>query len=728
MRKFVKLMALLCAFCLLAAACVSTPQKENVKEAIINELPVMDGSTSLIPLEAGIRAALYGISFYDAKAQVVHSTTWGAFYNLLRKNADLIFSCPLSEQQREELKAAKVEFTEIPVTMEGFVFAVNAKNPVDTLTQQQIKDIYSGKITNWKELGGNDEEIIAYQRNNDSGSQNYMIDFMGDTSLMEAPTSLIPTSMGGLMDAIAVNDNAVNAIGYSVYAYAADMYANSDSVKFIKVDGVAPNRATMASREYPLLDYNYAMFRSDEAENSVVRKLVDFILSEEGQMAVANAGYVAVKDIDYDYSAVKGKLYDGTGAGGSAPVQQASYEYVLQDGFEYRLPVGTHEDGTKTYLFTALKDEEICKDINAFLLESVKELEGEKEEFERYVSASRQFSKDSENGQFTKAVVTAKNGYLSAAVTIEYENHFTRASGNSSCCYDARTATWDLRTGKRLREEELFFDGVDINSVLSDFIRLKSTELDPDLHTSLYELQADITGLPETGWHLTHAAIFFDHTNAFFAGGTKISLADLPRGTMVTEVPYDMHDLFDRDEAEVVKRFVEWQGNIIYTRLLDGQIPFGLFDPSVYPAAEKINETMTNFAESHFSPEALQSLAEEHGDDFYEFYGWFVKEYLGKYAVYFVAAPSYSPYIGTYIYDLKTGEELHWYDLLKEGWQEHVILNEPDNSFDLDTAVNLSLAGILGSSENMFTIALYWDKPSDSRYHLSVPYEYVNWE
>ncbi len=66
---------------------------------------------------------------------------------------------------------------------------VNAKNPVDALSQQQIKDIYSGKITNWKQVGGSDEPIVAYQRNTDSGSQNYMIDFMGETPLMDAPTA-----------------------------------------------------------------------------------------------------------------------------------------------------------------------------------------------------------------------------------------------------------------------------------------------------------------------------------------------------------------------------------------------------------------------------------------------------------------------------------------------------------------------------------------------------------
>ena len=93
-----------------------------------------------------------------------------------------------------------------------------------------------------------------------------MIDFMGETPLMDAPTELRPGSMGGLMDVIAPNDGSLGSIGYSVYAYAADMYGTGDNLKFIKVDGVAPTKETIISGEYPLSSYNYASFRADEPE------------------------------------------------------------------------------------------------------------------------------------------------------------------------------------------------------------------------------------------------------------------------------------------------------------------------------------------------------------------------------------------------------------------------------------------------------------------------------
>ena len=115
--------------------------------------------------------------------------------NLVNGNVDMIYTVPLSEQQYQTASDAQLELALEPVSLEGFVFVVNASNPVSSLTQEQLRAIYSGEITNWSELGGKDEEIVAYQRNPDSGSQNFMVSFMGDTPLTDAPVELRPASM-----------------------------------------------------------------------------------------------------------------------------------------------------------------------------------------------------------------------------------------------------------------------------------------------------------------------------------------------------------------------------------------------------------------------------------------------------------------------------------------------------------------------------------------------------
>ena len=118
-----------------------------------------------------------------------------AYVNLIEKNADIIFVTSPSEEEYALAQQAGIEFEIHPVVNEAFVFMVNEKNPVSNLTSQQIVDIYSDKITNWNQVGGEDKEIIAYQREINSGSQTGMLSLvMKDTPISQAPTCLLYTS------------------------------------------------------------------------------------------------------------------------------------------------------------------------------------------------------------------------------------------------------------------------------------------------------------------------------------------------------------------------------------------------------------------------------------------------------------------------------------------------------------------------------------------------------
>ena len=142
----------------------------QLKQMLRDNMPITDGSTSAIPLDAAIRAGLFDISMDEAQAQVSHSTSHTAFTNLLSGSCELVFCHLLSDAQYRQAEAAGVEVEQTPIAREGFVFLVSKKNPVDSLTAEQIKMIYAGEITNWREVGGKDEPIIPYQRNVDSGT------------------------------------------------------------------------------------------------------------------------------------------------------------------------------------------------------------------------------------------------------------------------------------------------------------------------------------------------------------------------------------------------------------------------------------------------------------------------------------------------------------------------------------------------------------------------------
>ncbi len=261
----------------------------------IESYPKIDGSTVTIPLSEALFSRLTGTPADEAPLYICHNTTDNAYMNLVYGDTDLIFVTGPSEDEQYEMQVSGVDYEVIPVVSEAFVFLTNKNNPVKDLTHQQILDIYSGKITNWKEVGGENLEITAFQRPVNSGSQTGMIDLvMGDTRLTDAPVTLRPAFMGDLIEAVSAYDEGSDAIGYSYYYYVNDMWGY-DETKMLSIDGVAPSPQTISDGSYRYHTAYYAIFRADEPEDSPVRLVVDWLLSEEGQQLAEDTGYCKVK-------------------------------------------------------------------------------------------------------------------------------------------------------------------------------------------------------------------------------------------------------------------------------------------------------------------------------------------------------------------------------------------------------------------------------------------------
>ena len=339
-----------------------------------DNVPKMDGSTSAIPLEAGLKSKMLGVSYSDAKLLVSHHKTHESFQMLLSGENDMIFTVPISEDQKKAAEEAGRELTFVPVAKEGFVFVVNRNNPVESLTVEQIRDIYSGKITNWKEVGGNDEKIIPYQRNKDSGSQNYMTEFMEGYDLMDPPKEYYLGSMSSLMDGLAVYDNAENAIGYSVYSYAAQMYENSSDTKFIAVDGIKPTRETMADGTYPLLSATSIVYTDKASQNT--KDFAAWAVSEEGQKTVLSCGYVPLKDMEYPE---KFKPYSAKGTGKEKPADykpSEKYSNLYYSRGSYDEKYLTREECTINWLADKELQNMINDDISKTVFNGQDKLEG----------------------------------------------------------------------------------------------------------------------------------------------------------------------------------------------------------------------------------------------------------------------------------------------------------------------------------------------------------------
>ncbi len=291
----VVIMILVVVACVVAYMCFTNDVEiieSQQEEAIFSEenYPRIDGSTATLPLAEAFKSNFTKTDINDV--EVTHSKTHNAYVNLINGDTDLILVTYPSE---DELKLAKdngVELEIVPIVKEAFVFFVNKENPVDNLTLSQIQDIYSGKIKNWKDVGGSDNEILAFQRPENSGSQTGMLELvMKDIEMMKPTTETISQSMADIIDVISDYDNRETAIGYSYYYYATTMYT-SDTMKLLSVNGIKPTYDNIQTGLYDIQTAYYAVIRKDETENSNTRKLLNAMMSERGQNVAKEAGYV----------------------------------------------------------------------------------------------------------------------------------------------------------------------------------------------------------------------------------------------------------------------------------------------------------------------------------------------------------------------------------------------------------------------------------------------------
>lgn len=250
--------------------------------SVSGELPVLDGAAALLPVYTAVANAIYpeDCCIFDGKefapeSAVQYRNTLRAYTAVVDGTADIIFVAAPSEAQLQYADEKGAELVFQPIGREAFVFIVNDKNPVDSLTIQQIRDVYSGKITSWSDLGGGNYPINALQRLEGSGSQSALVKFMGDVPLKENTSNVFGKSLG-----------------FS-FRYFVTGLSGKQGIKMLAVDGVYPDRENISSGSYPVTMDFYAVYRADNS-NENVHKVIEWILSEEGQRLIEESGYSSI--------------------------------------------------------------------------------------------------------------------------------------------------------------------------------------------------------------------------------------------------------------------------------------------------------------------------------------------------------------------------------------------------------------------------------------------------
>lgn len=261
---------------------------------LTNNLPIVDGAAAVFPVYSAFVNATYPntVELYDGTFE--YNNTVGGYKLLGEKETDIFFGAYPSKEQIESAISKGTEFEYTEIATEAFVFFVHKDNPIENLTTEQIQKIYSGEITNWKEVGGNDEEIVAFQRNEGSGSQSMLKRFMGDKPIMEAPTEQVNDFMSGIIERVSNYKNKTNSIGFSFRYYLEGIIKNPD-IKMVSIDGVSPTVENIKNGEYSITTSLYAVTYKDNP-NENVNKLINWVLSSEGQEIIEKTGYVGIKE------------------------------------------------------------------------------------------------------------------------------------------------------------------------------------------------------------------------------------------------------------------------------------------------------------------------------------------------------------------------------------------------------------------------------------------------
>jgi phosphate transport system substrate-binding protein len=295
----------------------------DLKDVKLEEWPLTDCSTSTRPVRDIVAYKLLGVpykweldwmgsstyiiqpdfyggkssfSYNDYLAKNLCSGTHEAYMNLIEGKTDVIIaSRDISRNEKASAEALGVKLETAPLAIDALVFIVNPKNPVKNLSADQVRKIYTGEITNWKEVGGVDHAITPYIRNADSGSQEKM-----ETLVMNGLTMIdgtyMPEIIGSQMASPYMQlEYDEYGIGYTPFFYCTAMVRDLMKVNMLSIDGVAPGKESLRANKYPFVSSIYAAVRKTESHESMAYKLFQFLFTKKGADMIDESGYIAIR-------------------------------------------------------------------------------------------------------------------------------------------------------------------------------------------------------------------------------------------------------------------------------------------------------------------------------------------------------------------------------------------------------------------------------------------------
>ena len=222
---------------------------------------------------------------------VKSSQTHGAFMNLIDGNADIILTHrTISPDEKVHADSVEVTLIETPIALDAFIFVVNKNNPVKSLTVNQVQKIYTGEITNWSQVGGNNASIIVFTRPRNSGSEEVLRELVMDGL---EPADFPESAIGGMSQVFGEILNNVDGICYTFNNYK-DLQARvpDSEVPKIAINEIFPDKNTVKNRSYPFISKVHVAIRSDLDHNTMAYKLYEWLQSESAKSTITECGFI----------------------------------------------------------------------------------------------------------------------------------------------------------------------------------------------------------------------------------------------------------------------------------------------------------------------------------------------------------------------------------------------------------------------------------------------------
>ena len=288
---------------------------QGISGITTDNYPRVDGSTSTDPLNLIISAKLLDVEYVFYKGigvsipgvyysgsilwdKIQCSQTHGAIINLIDNQTDLItVARKMSADEKQYADNADVSIIEMPIALDALDFIINAQNSVNSLSVEQIQNIYLGNITNWSEVGGTNEAIIPFIRNANSGSQEMMNEFvMNNTGMPDWTVSyadeLTLWSMLFVYSELMMNTYGICFTPHYYKEYLVSGSFTTDKIKTLAVNGIMPDKTSIKNKTYPLIAPVYVSIRSDLDHNSMAYKLYEWLQTPSGKSVIVESGYV----------------------------------------------------------------------------------------------------------------------------------------------------------------------------------------------------------------------------------------------------------------------------------------------------------------------------------------------------------------------------------------------------------------------------------------------------